>query len=264
MILRRDPDHGAAILSIPRDLWVPIAGRGDSWKINAAFNGGADRLIETIQQSLGIPIHHYIEVDFDGFARLVDTVGGVEICVPNAAQDEARRSTSNRAARPRRRRWRSPSSARGTTGVDRRRRGWPTTRTTSGGWSASRTFLRTAATAILDELRSNPLIARRPARGPPASSITVDPGLDVAEAAGSMRAAFQDGLTAFSLPTERAIHGDQDALDLLEDEADTDPRLLPRRRADAARPDDRDARRPDTGGNSEPSTRTRTLECPSV
>ena len=81
MILRRDPDHGAALLSIPRDLWVPIAGRGDEWKINAAFNGGADRLVQTIQQSLGIPIHHYIEVDFDGFARLVDTVGGVEICV---------------------------------------------------------------------------------------------------------------------------------------------------------------------------------------
>ena len=86
MILRRDPEHGAALLSIPRDLWVPIAGRGDEWKINAAFSEGADRLVQTIQNALGIPIHHYIEVDFDGFARLVDTFGGVEICVENAAR----------------------------------------------------------------------------------------------------------------------------------------------------------------------------------
>jgi LCP family protein required for cell wall assembly len=218
MILRRDPEHGAAILSIPRDLWVPIAGRGDSWKINAAFNGGAERLIQTIQQALGIEIHHYIEIDFDGFARLVDTVGGIEICVPYAAQDEG-------------------------SGLDIQ----PGCQTLNGGMALAfvrsrhytewidgewvedgkndfgrmerqQTFLRTAATAILDELKSNPLLAGDLlwAAG---ELMTVDPGLDVADASGSMRAAFQDGLTAFSLPAEQAWHGDQNALDLLEAEA---------------------------------------------
>jgi LCP family protein required for cell wall assembly len=218
MILRRDPDHGAAILSIPRDLWVPIAGRGDSWKINAAFNGGADRLIETIQQALGIPIHHYIEVDFDGFARLVDTVGGIEICVPHAAKDEG----SGLDIQP------------GCQNLDggmalafvrsRHYTEWidgewvEDNKNDFGRMERQQLFLRTAATAILDELRSNPLLAGDLlwAAG---ELMTVDPGLDVADAAGSMRAAFQDGLTSYGLPAEQAWHGDQNALDLLEDEA---------------------------------------------
>ncbi len=87
MILRRDPDAGASLLSIPRDLWVPIAGTGDDGKINWAYIGGPRRLAETITQALGIPIHHYVEVDFAGFQRLVDEIGGVEICVKDAAQD---------------------------------------------------------------------------------------------------------------------------------------------------------------------------------
>ena len=81
MILRRDPETGASLLSIPRDLWVPIAGTGDDGKINWAYIGGPRRLAETITQALGIPIHHYVEVDFAGFQRLVDEIGGVEICV---------------------------------------------------------------------------------------------------------------------------------------------------------------------------------------
>ena len=87
MILRRDPENGASLLSIPRDLWVPIAGTGDDGKINWAYIGGPRRLAETITQALGIPIHHYVEVDFAGFQRLVDEIGGVEICVEYAAQD---------------------------------------------------------------------------------------------------------------------------------------------------------------------------------
>ena len=87
-----------------------------------------------------------------------------------------------------------------------------------GRMERQQTFLRTAATAILDELKSNPLILGDLlwAAG---ELVTVDPGLDVADAAGSMRAAFQDGLLSFSLPAEQAWHGDQNALDLLEDEA---------------------------------------------
>jgi anionic cell wall polymer biosynthesis LytR-Cps2A-Psr (LCP) family protein len=49
----------AAVLSIPRDLYVPVAGTGGSAKINSAFNRGPGQLVQTIQQSFGIPIHHY-------------------------------------------------------------------------------------------------------------------------------------------------------------------------------------------------------------
>ena len=79
MVLHVDPGRQkAAILSIPRDLYVPIAGTSGRDKINAAFSlGGPQRLIETIRQSVGIEINHYAEVDFAGFERIVNTVGGV-------------------------------------------------------------------------------------------------------------------------------------------------------------------------------------------
>jgi len=89
MVLHIDPaQQKAAILSIPRDLYVPIAGTGGKDKINAAFSiGGPQGLVETIQQSLGIQINHYAEVDFSGFKRIVDTIGNVKVFVEAPAQD---------------------------------------------------------------------------------------------------------------------------------------------------------------------------------
>ena len=87
MLLLRFVDGKAKMLSIPRDLFVPIAETGRSAKINAAYNGGPKRLILTIQQSLGIPIHHYLEVDFVSFASLVDSLGGITIDFPHPAFD---------------------------------------------------------------------------------------------------------------------------------------------------------------------------------
>ncbi len=60
MLLHIDPrDQQAAILSIPRDLWVPIAGTEFSDKINASFAlGGAPQLIATVQQALGLVVNH--------------------------------------------------------------------------------------------------------------------------------------------------------------------------------------------------------------
>jgi LCP family protein required for cell wall assembly len=89
MVLHIDAStQKAAILSIPRDLYVPIAGTGYRDKINTAFSlGGAPQLIQTIQESLGIWINHYVEVDFAGFERLVNTLGGVKMYVPAPARD---------------------------------------------------------------------------------------------------------------------------------------------------------------------------------
>jgi LCP family protein required for cell wall assembly len=77
----------AQMLSIPRDLYVPIAGTDASQKINAAYNGGPTRLVDTVTQSLGIPIDRYMEVDFVSFAGLVDGLGGVTIDFPHPATD---------------------------------------------------------------------------------------------------------------------------------------------------------------------------------
>ncbi len=89
MLVLRFGEGGAKMLSIPRDLYVPIAGTGGSSKINAAYNGGPTRLIQTVQQSLGIPIHHYLEVDFVSFASLVDSLGGITVEFPHPAFDES-------------------------------------------------------------------------------------------------------------------------------------------------------------------------------
>jgi LCP family protein required for cell wall assembly len=77
----------AAVLSIPRDLYVPVAGTGGSAKINSAFNRGPGQLVQTIQQSFGIPIHHYLLVNFDGFREVVDALGGVALSFPRPVRD---------------------------------------------------------------------------------------------------------------------------------------------------------------------------------
>ena len=89
MILHIDPSQQkAAIMSIPRDLYVPIPGNGKD-KVNSAFSiGGPQLLIRTIKEALGIEINHYVEVDFSGFERIVDTIGGVKVYTDYPARDE--------------------------------------------------------------------------------------------------------------------------------------------------------------------------------
>lgn len=78
---------GLSLLSIPRDLWVEIGNGTKSQRINTAYQIGTDVLIRTVQKALSIPIHHYIEIDFQGFKGLVEAVGGVTICVDYPSRD---------------------------------------------------------------------------------------------------------------------------------------------------------------------------------
>jgi LCP family protein required for cell wall assembly len=89
MVLHIDANQGrAAILSIPRDFYVSIGSTGTKDKINASFSiGGPQLLIQTIKQSLGIEINHYVEVDFSGFSRIVDTIGGLKVYAEAPARD---------------------------------------------------------------------------------------------------------------------------------------------------------------------------------
>jgi LCP family protein required for cell wall assembly len=87
MLLLRFEGDDASMMSIPRDLYVPIADTGTSGKINAAYNGGPSRLVRTVQQSLGVPVHHYLEIDFVSFAELVDALGGITVDFEHPAFD---------------------------------------------------------------------------------------------------------------------------------------------------------------------------------
>lgn len=83
LLLRTDPGtHRLAYLSIPRDLRVEVPGYGTS-KINAANQfGGPALTIRTVRQLTGLPVHHVVVVDFDGFRELIDALGGIEVNVP--------------------------------------------------------------------------------------------------------------------------------------------------------------------------------------
>jgi polyisoprenyl-teichoic acid--peptidoglycan teichoic acid transferase len=83
LLMRSDPGkHTISMLSIPRDLRVPIPGVGEE-KINAAFaDGGPSLLIRTVDRLTGFRINHVVIVDFTGFKDLVDALGGVSFYNP--------------------------------------------------------------------------------------------------------------------------------------------------------------------------------------
>ncbi|CAH2214172.1 LCP family protein [Tepidibacter aestuarii] len=84
MVLSMDPKTGdSSILSIPRDTRVKIRGRKGYDKINAAHAyGGVELSVQASKDLLGIPIHHYVKVDYQALYKTVDDVGGVEVYVP--------------------------------------------------------------------------------------------------------------------------------------------------------------------------------------
>jgi LCP family protein required for cell wall assembly len=91
MVLHLDPDHHrAAILSIPRDTFVPNARPGGANKIDAALGApdGPGQLIAAITQDFGIPIQHYIELNFDSFQGIVEALGGVKMYFPLPVYDQ--------------------------------------------------------------------------------------------------------------------------------------------------------------------------------
>ncbi len=76
-----------SLVSLPRDTYVPIAGHGRN-KLNAAFSlGGPALLTRTVEEVTGLRINHFAEVGFGGFAGMVDSVGGVRLCLPTALKD---------------------------------------------------------------------------------------------------------------------------------------------------------------------------------
>ena len=83
MIIHLDPSTGqVALLSIPRDTFIPNARSTGANKIDAALYEGAGQLASAVEEDFGIPINHYVELNFDTFANVVDALGGVELNFP--------------------------------------------------------------------------------------------------------------------------------------------------------------------------------------
>ncbi len=99
MILHLDPaTHSASLVSIPRDLWLPMpGGHGLELRVDDALNSsetpylhipfGRSLLVKTIEQDLGIPINHYVELNFYTFEQVVNTLGGVNLSFPTELKD---------------------------------------------------------------------------------------------------------------------------------------------------------------------------------
>jgi LCP family protein required for cell wall assembly len=200
MILRQEADgEGASIVSLPRDLWVKIAGRDGSSRINSAYSDGPDVLAATITQELGIPIHHVVDVDFSGFKDLVDAAGGTVICFEYATRD-------------------------GNTGLDQQ----PGCRSldglqalqyarsrhyeefSDGDWredprsdlgriERQQAFMQSIADSTIERLKSDPFVASELIEAA-SESVRMDPGLDPVAAAGTLRKAFSIGLNKYQLP----------------------------------------------------------------
>jgi LCP family protein required for cell wall assembly len=96
LVLTLDPvSKTGGMLSIPRDLWVPIPGYGVG-RINTAHvlgeiddypGGGPALAVKTVENNLGVPIHYYARVDFNAFVELVNRIGGIDITVEEEIDD---------------------------------------------------------------------------------------------------------------------------------------------------------------------------------
>jgi LCP family protein required for cell wall assembly len=88
ILLTVDPlSKTAGMLSIPRDMWVNIPGFGFS-RINTAWTlgrgsklpgGGPALTMKTISHFIGVPVHYYVQVDFDTFVDIIDMLGGLDV-----------------------------------------------------------------------------------------------------------------------------------------------------------------------------------------
>ena len=98
IMLHISPKHGTVTaVSLPRDSYVTIPAHRSADgalvaqthnKLNAAFAwGGAPLAVATVEHTTGVRIDHYLEIDFLGFVRLVDAIGGVDVCAPTRLRD---------------------------------------------------------------------------------------------------------------------------------------------------------------------------------
>jgi LCP family protein required for cell wall assembly len=87
MIVYLPPGGKPALISVPRDSYVDIPKNAKN-KINAAYAfGGSELLVQTVEQNTGLRMDGYMEIGFGGFVNIIDALGGIRMCLPNAIKD---------------------------------------------------------------------------------------------------------------------------------------------------------------------------------
>ena len=88
MILHADPSHHRlALLSIPRDLFIPNARSSGANKVDAGLSEGLTQVVAAVEEDFGIPIQHAVSLNFDQFANIVDSLGGINLSFPDSVFD---------------------------------------------------------------------------------------------------------------------------------------------------------------------------------
>jgi LCP family protein required for cell wall assembly len=88
MILHADPvHHRLALLSVPRDLFIPNARSTGANKVDAGLFQGLTQLVAAVEEDFGIPIQHAVSLNFDQFANIVDALGGINMQFPVSVFD---------------------------------------------------------------------------------------------------------------------------------------------------------------------------------
>jgi LCP family protein required for cell wall assembly len=179
---------------------VRINGGRSKNRINAAFNRGPAALVKTITSAFEIPIHHYVEVDFQGFKRMVDAIGGVSIWFDHPVRDrhtglnvvdtgcveldgvEALQYARARHLQSRiNGRWRADGSG------------------DLGRISRQQDFVRRAVEQALDGAMGNPL-ALNELLGAAADNLTIDKRLDLLAFAGRLQTLRATTIESYTIP----------------------------------------------------------------
>ncbi|WP_420453090.1 LCP family protein [Ilumatobacter sp.] len=216
IVLRQEEDgNGAALLSLNRDLWVEQADTGGMDRINAAYNRGTEVLASTITRNYGIEINHVVDVGFDGFKEIVDTIGGTTVCFDHPTRD-VKSGLDQPAGCNRLSGEQALALARSRTYQQMIDGEWQTDGTADiGRVERQQAFIGDTVTQTLQRLQSDPFLASELIEAT-SGSLRLDPNLDPLGAAGTLRKAFSTGLTTYTLPSQNASIDGKSVLTLVD------------------------------------------------
>lgn len=208
MIMRVDSQANTIdVLSVPRDLWVPIAGTGEDQRINTAYTGGPQQMIDTIREDFGIEINHYVEIDFVGFKGLVDAVGGVPMWFDQPMRDPNSGLDVGEAGCVTLDGYQALAFVRARALEQYGPQGWQTDPTGDAGRiSRQQVFLRRVAEQAAGDVSLTDIGGLNALADVAVDYLTVDASLDLRSLLGLARrfsAVDAESLTFHSLPTER-------------------------------------------------------------
>ena len=209
MVMRYDTGNGSvSLMSVPRDLYVRI-GSGEKYdRINSAYKHGPETVVRTVERALNIPVHHYMEVDFQGFKSIVDAIHGVEICVDRASRDKTTGFYIGRKACKTVDGTQALAYARSRHFEQKYQDGWKMDATADIGRTArQRTFVTALLKSTARYVAAHPLEAADVMRNA-TSAFTVDATLQLVDLARKLRPAASGGAVSWALPvTNDMVNG---------------------------------------------------------